>query len=308
MLTEVRYMSSGRSMASIEPTITFTSGPRRPIASSTMKITTSPAEGTAAAPIDARRAVNTTIACCMIVKSNPRACAMKSAPAHSKTAVPSILTVAPIGKVKDAILLDTPTFSSTTFMVTGKVAPEELVEKAISSGSRMLAKWIRGEIRPRTISRIGRVTRKWIVTPDPMVSTYSASGRKASKPVVATMRVINANTPIGRNLMMPDVRFIIAWKSASKNSTSGFRVLSGSVVSAAPKTMQKKISASISAPAAAWMTFCGTMSRRSWIGESGVDSSGSACWSVPVRLAPTPGRMRLTIISPTKAAKKLEST
>ena len=62
MLTAVRYMSSGRSMASIEPTITFTSGPRSPIASSTINITTSPAEGTAAAPIDAKRAVSTTIA------------------------------------------------------------------------------------------------------------------------------------------------------------------------------------------------------------------------------------------------------
>ena len=51
--------------------------------------------------------------------------------------------------------------------------------------------------------------------------------------------------------MMPDVRFIITWKSASKSSTSGSRVLSGSVVSAAPKTMQKKIKANMSAVAAA---------------------------------------------------------
>ena len=49
-----------------------------------------------------------------------------------KTAVPSMLTVAPIGRTKDAILFDTPTFSSTTFIVTGSVAPEELVEKAIN--------------------------------------------------------------------------------------------------------------------------------------------------------------------------------
>ena len=94
---------------------------------------------------------------------------MNSAPAHSKTAVPSMLTVAPMGRMKDAILFETPTFSSTTFMVTGRVAPDELVEKAIKSGSRMLAKWMRGEIRPRTINRIGRLTRKCMVTPDPMV-------------------------------------------------------------------------------------------------------------------------------------------
>ena len=164
---------------------------------------------------------------------------MKSAPAHSKTAVPSILTVAPIGRTKEAILFDTPTFSSTTFIVTGSVAPEELVENATRSASRMLAKWMSGEIRARRINRSGKPTKKWMDTPEKMVSAYIASGRNDSKPVVPTIRMISANTPIGKNLMMPDVRVIITWKSASKNSTSGLRDLSGRVESAAPKTIQK---------------------------------------------------------------------
>jgi hypothetical protein len=51
-----------------------------------------------------------------------------------------MLTVAPIGRTKEEIRLETPTFVSTVCIVTGRVAPEELVEKAIRSGPRMFAK------------------------------------------------------------------------------------------------------------------------------------------------------------------------
>ncbi len=44
--------------------------------------------------------------------------------------VPSIFTVAPIGKTKLVTSLSTPTFFSTTSIVTGNVAALELVEKA----------------------------------------------------------------------------------------------------------------------------------------------------------------------------------
>ena len=50
-------------MASIMPTMASTWGPRRLTASSTMKIITRPAEGTAAAPMAAIRAVKTTSSC-----------------------------------------------------------------------------------------------------------------------------------------------------------------------------------------------------------------------------------------------------
>ena len=57
-LTAVRYMSSGRSMASIARTMASAPGwPPSPMASSTMKITTSPADGTDAGPIEASSAV-----------------------------------------------------------------------------------------------------------------------------------------------------------------------------------------------------------------------------------------------------------
>ena len=54
---------------------------------------------------------------------------MKMAPTHSKSAVPSMLTVAPIGRVNAATRLETPAFFSTALSVTGRVAPDELVEK-----------------------------------------------------------------------------------------------------------------------------------------------------------------------------------
>ena len=75
----------------------------------------------------------------------------------------------------------------------------------------------RGAIRPSTISRMGSVTNKWMVNPAPIVNAYRASGLNASKPGRCyVIFVIRANTPIGRNLMMPEVSRIIAWKSASK--------------------------------------------------------------------------------------------
>ena len=65
---------------------------------------------------------------------------MNSTPAHSYNAVPSMLTVAPIGSTNDVTRFDTPTLFSTAFIVTGSVAPDELVENAITSGSTMFRK------------------------------------------------------------------------------------------------------------------------------------------------------------------------
>ncbi len=81
-----------------------------------------------------------------------------------------MFTVAPMGRTNDVTRLDTPTLVSTAFMVTGSVAPDELVENATRSGSRMFAKWIFGEIRPRTMSRSGSVMNRWTVSPEKMVS------------------------------------------------------------------------------------------------------------------------------------------
>ena len=137
-------------MESIAPTISSASGLLPiPIAPRMMKITTRPADGTAAAPIDASRAVRTTTTWVANPMSAPSACAMNSAPTHSMTAVPSMLTVAPMGSVNEDTRSDTPTFSRTVLRVTGSVAAEELVENATSRGSRMFIACFHGDTRPQ---------------------------------------------------------------------------------------------------------------------------------------------------------------
>ena len=140
-----------------------------------------------------------------------------------------------------------------------------------------------------------------------MVKAYSASDWNASKPVVATILVIRAKTPIGKNFMIPDVSRIIVWNSASNSSTIGLLVLSGNAVIEAPKTIQKKIIASMSASAAAWTKFSGTMSRISSTGELGVAISGSCYSPAGASVALLPGRIRLTKNRPVKAARRLDS-
>ena len=50
----------------------------------------------------------------------------------------------------------------------------------------------------------------------------------------------------------------------------------------------------------------GEVSVNSPAGDDGVCSSGSSACVVPVMFPPTPGLMRLTIVSPTNAARKLD--
>ncbi len=64
------------------------------------------------------------------VRSIPIACAINTAATPWYNAVPSILIVAPKGKTNDDISSDTPKSFSQRFIVTGSVAPLELVENA----------------------------------------------------------------------------------------------------------------------------------------------------------------------------------
>lgn len=48
--------------------------------------------------------------------------AMKTAATHWKRAAPSMLTVAPMGRMKRLMCLETPFFSSTHFIIRGRVA------------------------------------------------------------------------------------------------------------------------------------------------------------------------------------------
>ena len=61
----------------------------------------------------------------------------------------------PRGITKLQILFDTPAFFSTHSMVTGSVAAEELVEKAVKSAGVTAFKWVIGLI-PKNLRRRGR--------------------------------------------------------------------------------------------------------------------------------------------------------
>ncbi len=67
-------------------------------------------------------------------------------------AVPSMLMVAPRGRVKEYTPLETPIFSSATSMVTGRVPPLLRVTKAVTMASRALARNFRKLIRKADIS------------------------------------------------------------------------------------------------------------------------------------------------------------
>lgn len=60
-------------------------------------------------------------------------CAMKTAAMHWKMAAPSMLTVAPMGRMKRLMRLSTPLFSSTHLIMEGSVA--ELVRATAGASS-----------------------------------------------------------------------------------------------------------------------------------------------------------------------------
>lgn len=66
---------------------------------------------------------------------------MKTAATHWKRAAPSMLTVAPMGKMKRLMCLDTPLFSSTHFIIRGRVAElrDRKCESETTKGMRVCA-------------------------------------------------------------------------------------------------------------------------------------------------------------------------
>lgn len=59
-------------------------------------------------------------------RDTPFSCAMNTAATHWNSAAPSMLTVAPMGRMNRLMCLATPFFSSTHFIIRGNVA--ELME------------------------------------------------------------------------------------------------------------------------------------------------------------------------------------
>src|SRR5690606_40337810 len=108
-----------------------------PIDSKTMINMIKPAPGTPAEPMEANVAVSTMVNCCVKVRSIPKAWAINTAATPWYKLVPSMFTVAPNGSTKLLTSSETPSSSSTCFIVTGRVAELELVVKASSWAGRM---------------------------------------------------------------------------------------------------------------------------------------------------------------------------
>ena len=162
----------------------------------------SPAPGTPAEPMAAKVAVNTIVNCWEIVRSIPKACAMKTAATAWYKLVPFMLMVAPSGSTKLLTCSETPISSSTNFIVTGKVAELEEVEKPSNiAGLNALIKSLNGifvnDLRIKEY--IPTMTRK---SPPKTTKVYfnkasnSSTAESGFSPAISTIRdAISANTP-----------------------------------------------------------------------------------------------------------------
>ena len=132
-----RFMCLSRSQSTAKMMVTSSAG--SPTVSKTITIVTKPACGIPAAPILAAVAVIEIAIIWPMLIVMPCVWAMKMAATASYKAVPSMLIVAPIGRTNREIRGSTPFFSSSKFMVTGNVAEEEAVPKAVVKALVILA-------------------------------------------------------------------------------------------------------------------------------------------------------------------------
>ena len=104
------------------------------------------------------------------------------------------------------------------------------------------------------------------------------------------------------------VSFIMAWKAASRTPISFCLGSSGRPVMAMPKTMQKKMSPSMSASAIALTTLVGTMSKTICSGEAGGVMVGNSLVAAAPVSRPMPGWIKTTRPQPSRMASRLVST
>src|ERR1700680_3102285 len=89
---------------------------------------------------------------------------MKRTAIHSYRADPERLIEVPKGTTKLQILLETPALFSTQSMVIGRVAAEELVEKAVTKAGAM-ARRCRQGLRPMKRINRGKITNMKVARP-----------------------------------------------------------------------------------------------------------------------------------------------
>ncbi len=138
--TAVRNISRILSIARMIPIASI----GRPIEIKTVARIKIPAHGIHAAPIEARIIIITIVICCATLRSIPTTCDTKRAAPAWYRAVPSILIVVPIGKVKFTTSSERFAFSFATFIDTHIVALLDEVEKATKIASFTFPKYFPG--------------------------------------------------------------------------------------------------------------------------------------------------------------------
>ena len=109
---------------------------------------------------------------CLKLRSMPAAFAMNTVATPCMIAVPSMLMVAPSGIVKEATELLTPWCFSTVSIVTGSVAFELAVLKAIIAAGRMFSKNLNGLKRARAVSNSEYTPKQWRAKITTMTTKY----------------------------------------------------------------------------------------------------------------------------------------
>ena len=301
MFTAVRVMSRMRSM----PMISAMPSSGKPTELNTIDSVIRPTDGTPAVPIDASVAVAMTVAYSTGPSCTPNSCAVNTTATPCMMEVPSMLMVAPSGMVNDEMRRSTPIFFSSVSMFNGMVAFDVAVENANIITDTNFFRNFTGLMRANTVSSTMYTTRHCTASASKTPSMYFTMGRNASKPMLANVRASRQNTPMGATYMTMEVIFIMMSLNCSKKrcTTSTLRPMVDRMM---PTNSAKKMMASISPEASAWMGFFGMMFKR-------VSANDTSVFALPDRVevseatmldmsTPRPGLIRLPMLSATVTA------
>lgn len=174
-----------------------------------------PAPGIPAAQIEAKIIIITIVNCWVNPSSIHTTWEINRAAQAWYRAVPSILTVVPIGKVNFTTSSESLAFWLATRIETHIVALLDEVENATRIASFTLKKYFRGLNHPIKYPILGRVINAWIHNHS---SETPAKGRSLiilSIPLLATTHDTIANTQIGVSFITQDIKVSIQLLSVS---------------------------------------------------------------------------------------------
>ena len=115
----------------------------------------------------------------------------------------------PRGTTRLQIRLETPALFSTQSIVIGKVAEEELVEKAVTRAGLIALKWRKGFTRAMNLRKRGRPTNIKKARPKMTVKKKRATDSSEPMPVVMKTFATRQKTPRGKNFITMWVNWII---------------------------------------------------------------------------------------------------